>query len=157
MMDENQPFQVSPRGKSKLQENFGLSRSKDEHITVEWTNINYSVITNDSKKGSKSGKKNNRILRDVSGRAESGQLLAIMGPTGCGKTSLLNVLAARVGSGGMNATKLTGTILVNGAPRKDEGTTTVNPTPFLMYLHSSTLTKSLTHYEDFRHTNTPLD
>ena len=119
-MDENQPFQVSPRGKSKLQETFGSSRSKDEHITVEWTNINYSVITKDSKKDSKSGVKNNRILRNVSGRAESGQLLAIMGPTGCGKTSLLNVLAARVGSGGMNGSKLTGTILVNGAPRKDE-------------------------------------
>jgi ABC-type lipoprotein export system ATPase subunit len=31
------------------------------------------------------------ILEGVSGSAESGQLLAIIGPTGCGKTSLLNV------------------------------------------------------------------
>lgn len=111
---------LSPRAKSRLQESFASSRSKDEHITIEWSNLNYSVITKDSKKGSKTGLKNNRILRDVNGRAESGQLLAIMGPTGSGKTSMLNVLAARVGSGGSSATKLTGNILVNGTPRKDE-------------------------------------
>ena len=38
----------------------------------------------------------------------------------CGKTSLLNVLAARVSSGGASKTMLTGTITVNGAPRRDE-------------------------------------
>jgi len=43
-----------------------------------------------------------------------------MGPTGCGKTSLLNVLAARVSSGGAASTMLTGSITVNGTPRRDE-------------------------------------
>jgi ABC-type molybdenum transport system ATPase subunit/photorepair protein PhrA len=32
-----------------------------------------------------------------------------MGPTGCGKTSLLNVLAARMPEGGSSNLKLTGT------------------------------------------------
>lgn len=42
-----------------------------------------------------------------------------MGPTGCGKTSLLNVLAARVSSGGSANSKLSGTITLNGTPRND--------------------------------------
>jgi ABC-type multidrug transport system ATPase subunit len=124
--DENRSFggnpelgqaSLSPRSRSRLQEHFASSRSKDEHITMEWEDINFSVITKDSRRG---GTKNNKILKNVNGRAESGQLLAIMGPTGCGKTSLLNVLAARVPSGGKSASKLSGNILINGAPRDDE-------------------------------------
>lgn len=43
------------------------------------------------------------------------------GPTGCGKTSLLNCLAARVTSSSSNKnTKLTGSIYVNGVIRNDE-------------------------------------
>lgn len=40
--------------------------------------------------------------------------------TGCGKTSLLNVLAARVPSGNANLAKLSGSIRVNGVPRNDD-------------------------------------
>ncbi|XP_033752193.1 ABC transporter G family member 21-like [Pecten maximus] len=36
------------------------------------------------------------LLKNVSGFASSGDLLAIMGPTGVGKTTLLNVLAGRI-------------------------------------------------------------
>ncbi len=35
------------------------------------------------------------ILQNVGGRCHSGRLLAIMGPSGAGKTSLMNMLAGR--------------------------------------------------------------
>lgn len=55
----------------------------------------------------------------MSGSAKSGELLAIMGPTGCGKSSLLNILASRVSNAQSSATSLTGKILLNGSPRDD--------------------------------------
>lgn len=69
---------------SALSAHYATTRTKDEHITIEWENLHYSVLTKDSKKSTayKSAIKNNRILKNVCGRAESGQLLAIMGPTG---------------------------------------------------------------------------
>ena len=39
---------------------------------------------------------------------------------GCGKTSLLNVLAARFPSGGAGVARLTGSISVNNKPRNEE-------------------------------------
>ena len=92
-------------------------------VSISWRNVNYSVLEKDAK-ASSFGKpvfRNKRILRDVSGSAKAGELLAIMGPTGCGKTSLLNVLAARVADSNPAASSLTGDILVNGKPRNDEG------------------------------------
>lgn len=53
-----------------------------------WSNVNLTL---------KSKKRDDRkILNNLSGEAEAGQLLAIMGPTGCGKTSLVSVLSGRV-------------------------------------------------------------
>lgn len=44
--------------------------------------------------GEKAGVK--EILRGVSGAVSSGQILAIIGPSGAGKTSLLDVLVGKV-------------------------------------------------------------
>jgi ABC-type lipoprotein export system ATPase subunit len=56
-----------------------------------------------------------RILCNVSGRAYSGETLAVMGPSGSGKTSLISLLA-----GGWRkaraAGNLDGSILINGQP-----------------------------------------
>jgi ABC-type multidrug transport system ATPase subunit len=58
------------------------------------------------------------VLDNVNGSLRSGRLTAIMGPTGSGKSSLLNVLAGRVLYVKNGA--LTGALLTNGQPR-DQG------------------------------------
>ncbi|XP_056007788.1 uncharacterized protein LOC125666691 [Ostrea edulis] len=52
--------------------------------------------------------KDKTILTNINGKAKSGQILAIMGPTGSGKTSLLNILAG-------NVPLTSGTITLNGS------------------------------------------
>ena len=62
--------------------------------------------------------KEKQILKNIHGSAEPGRLIAIMGPTGSGKTSLLNVLAARTLASG--AASLSGEILIDGKQRDEE-------------------------------------
>lgn len=78
------------------------------HVTVEWQNLSYRIQI-----GRRKDRTTKTILDDLSGQIPPGRLLAIMGPTGCGKTSLVNALAGRLPSGG----QLEGSILVNGKPR----------------------------------------
>eukprot|EP00479_Gromia_sphaerica_P004214 TRINITY_DN14976_c0_g1_i1.p1 TRINITY_DN14976_c0_g1~~TRINITY_DN14976_c0_g1_i1.p1 ORF type:complete len:92 (-),score=20.63 TRINITY_DN14976_c0_g1_i1:223-498(-) len=59
-------------------------------------------------------KKKVEILHGISGCAEAGQLLGILGESGSGKTSLLDILARRISSVG--DTKIEGEILCNGQP-----------------------------------------
>lgn len=46
--------------------------------------------------GEKQGEK--KILKGVSGAVDSGQILAIIGASGAGKTSLLDILVGKVGA-----------------------------------------------------------
>jgi len=83
-----------------------MARTANIPVTVDFSGINYSIKTG---KGEKS--KTKLILNNLSGKLEPGTMTAIMGPTGSGKTSLLNVLANR-----MPVTKgaeLRGSLLVN--------------------------------------------
>lgn len=76
--------------------------------TVSFHNINYAVpVKVDGKKGEKI------ILNDINGVFGPG-MNAILGPTGSGKTSLLDVLAARKDPNG-----LSGTVLIDGAPQPE--------------------------------------
>lgn len=54
------------------------------------------------------------ILKGVSGIIEHGKVTAIMGASGAGKTSLLNILSCRVDNG--KNIQLGGGVFVNGAP-----------------------------------------
>jgi len=60
------------------------------------------------------GKPEKVILNNISGKVEAGTLMGIMGPSGSGKSSLLNILAA-VESG---RSRISGQILLNGKLQK---------------------------------------
>lgn len=63
-------------------------RFRDVRFSVEVSKTKASLM------GGKAGVKH--ILRGVSGAVESGQILAIIGSSGAGKTSLLDVLVGKV-------------------------------------------------------------
>ena len=71
---------------------------------MSWHDLQYSVTTAD--------KETKDILNGISGEVKPGQVVAIMGSSGAGKSSLLNILAGRFNQGELN-----GQILVNGRPR----------------------------------------
>lgn len=72
------------REKSKLFAHYSRSRSEHEKICLEWKDLNYSILAKDAVKSSIIAPvyKNKRILRSLNGKVQSGELLAIMGPTG---------------------------------------------------------------------------
>ncbi|KAI8823569.1 P-loop containing nucleoside triphosphate hydrolase protein [Fimicolochytrium jonesii] len=72
--------------------------------SLSWNNLRYSL---------KVGKDQERVLLDgVSGEVKTGELVAIMGSSGAGKTTLLNCLSGRISTG-----KLNGDVALNGRPR----------------------------------------
>jgi len=70
-------------------------------VQLVWQDISLTVSTSQGPR---------EVLKGVSGKARSGCLLAIMGSSGAGKTSLLDVLAQRISGG-----KITGRIRMEGA------------------------------------------
>ncbi len=61
-------------------------RSRDEKVVIAWKNICFETLVKDKEKSKlcNSVYKRKTVLNNLSGRAESSQLLAILGPTGCG-------------------------------------------------------------------------
>lgn len=60
--------------------------------------------------------KDRHILRDISGAVFPGMMFAIMGATGSGKSSVMNILARRLILS--SRIRVSGTVLLNGAPRQ---------------------------------------
>ena len=64
-----------------------LPKTPSGSVSLEWTNLSYSVISKN---------KQLDVLKEVSGSALPGECLFILGPSGGGKTTLLNLLADRL-------------------------------------------------------------
>ncbi|KAJ3070649.1 ATP-binding cassette sub- G member 1 [Podochytrium sp. JEL0797] len=86
---------------------------KKHLLQVAFKNLSYTVDIVDKEKAAKSRfskpKIAKKLLNNVSGIFKPGRLTAVMGASGAGKTSLLQVLAGEARQG-----SLTGSILVNG-------------------------------------------
>ena len=80
--------------------------NEKHNVDIAWKNINFVLPIKDDKKNLRG------TLVNVSGGAKAGNVTAIMGPTGCGKTSLLNVLAGRVQR--VRGAELSGSISIGG-------------------------------------------
>ena len=78
-------------------------------LTLSWKEINYGIWI-----GKKEKKVYKQILCNVNGFASSGELVAILGATGSGKTSFLNCLSNRITKS--SRANLTGQVLINGHP-----------------------------------------
>jgi len=75
-------------------------------LEISWRNLSYTIADKNSDSGRKV------VLDNVSGDAKPGRLLAIIGPSGAGKTSLINALAGRVPKSAKG--DLSGTLYLNG-------------------------------------------
>lgn len=64
-------------------------------ITLTWEDIGFAVKVPQRKCPPRGPKTKKTILQNVSGVVKPGQMLAIIGSTGAGKSSLLDVLAQR--------------------------------------------------------------
>lgn len=91
--------------------NFHLN--EEEHVELVWRNVGY-VINNSSNfkfMRSKCQPDFYQVIKNVSGKCQSGKLVAFLGPSGAGKTTLLECIA------GIRTIGVSGQIYVTGAPR----------------------------------------
>ncbi|XP_011191544.2 ATP-binding cassette sub-family G member 4 isoform X1 [Zeugodacus cucurbitae] len=85
-----------------------LNAAKEEYnlvhepVSIQFQHLSYTVTMGSFRKTQK------QIFHDLSGKIPSGQLVALMGPSGAGKTRLMDVLSGYTTKG------VTGSIYVNG-------------------------------------------
>lgn len=72
--------------KKQASSSYESVRSADEKVVLVWKDLSFQTVAKDSRRSTFLNPVYNtrHILRGLSGRAESKQLIAIMGPTGCG-------------------------------------------------------------------------
>lgn len=74
-------------------------------LILQFQDIKYQVTV----KGDQHNETRKRILHGITGSVHPGEVLALMGPSGGGKTSLLNLLSGRIKTN-------SGTITYNNQP-----------------------------------------
>lgn len=119
--EERQASLGSRRGSSmfSVDEDLAYFISQKIKVSLSFADLTYSIPIGKRSLASKccagADKDSERkvILDGLSAEVPAGRLVAVMGPTGCGKTSLINALAGRLEAGG----EVSGEVLVNGKPR----------------------------------------
>lgn len=101
---EAKPHDLLKRSSSDSSNNY---LNNDQHFEIRWNNLTYEVepkwyrqkwdALTSGGDGKRAGKTN--ILNSLSGSVKSGQVTAILGPSGAGKTSLLGCLTGKNKSG----------------------------------------------------------
>ncbi|KAJ8767837.1 hypothetical protein K2173_020777 [Erythroxylum novogranatense] len=81
-------------------------------LSLAFNHVNYYVDMPKKMKNQENGKKRLQLLHDVSGAFRPGILTALVGVSGAGKTTLMDVLSGRKTSG-----KIEGSINVSGHPK----------------------------------------
>lgn len=97
--------------RSVAPENLGAEPAQHPRVLLTWEDVHYTIA--DPKRGTERS-----ILCGIAGYVQSGEMLAILGPSGAGKTTLLDVLAQRRGSG--TKSRLSGRISLNGSPTSEQ-------------------------------------
>ena len=94
-------------------------KASEMPVKITWDNLKFSarVEDKDKKKCCSSAMKELNILKGCSGSAMPGQATYIMGSSGAGKTSLLNLISDRVSQGRGN--KIEGTVTLNDSKKLD--------------------------------------
>eukprot|EP00904_Undaria_pinnatifida_P002690 jgi/Undpi1/12421/HiC_scaffold_5.g02093.m1 len=85
-------------------------------VDLRFRDVHFSVAVSKAKAALTGGQEGVKdILKGVSGAVESGQILAIIGSSGAGKTSLLDILVGKIAAN-TRGFDVTGDITVNGQP-----------------------------------------
>ncbi|KAF4611748.1 hypothetical protein D9613_004069 [Agrocybe pediades] len=95
-------IEAATKGDASSEKNVEKHDQHRHRKTFTWENLNYHVPTPDGMR---------RLLHDVQGYVKPGTLTALMGASGAGKTTCLDVLAQR-----KNIGVVTGDVLVDGRP-----------------------------------------
>jgi hypothetical protein len=81
--------------------NSTLMTSSDKRIELIWSNLSYTITERSSNPFERLCKRKNgtnrtrQLIKNLNGRVVSGQLTGILGPSGAGKTTLIECLAGR--------------------------------------------------------------
>ncbi|PNF40449.1 hypothetical protein B7P43_G16081, partial [Cryptotermes secundus] len=119
--EEGDPVQITfPGIKAELEEMSPLLGNQEHNLTLSWQNFTVKVKRSQVGHGSTGAwlsrliscrnTEEVTILENTSGKVQSGNLVAVMGSSGCGKTSLLAAVSSRIKG------TISGEVLLCGRP-----------------------------------------